>query len=67
MSEGQSRTQKIAHTIKVMLVLLDMFKTHPLSRQQSLVAWRITRRGHEFKVPMATTEEEPSPKETKTK
>lgn len=49
-----------------MLVLLDGFDAHPLSRQQSLIAWGITRWGHELEVSMTTTKEEPSSEVTET-
>lgn len=66
MGEGQGGTQQVAHTIEVMLVLLDGFNAHPLSRQQSLIAWGITRWGHELEVSMTTTKEEPSSEVTET-
>lgn len=61
MGEGQGGTEQVAHTVEVVLVLLDGFNTHPVSRQQSLVTRGIARRGHELEVPMTTTKEEPSP------
>lgn len=64
MCERQGWTQKVAHAFKIVLVLLDGFNTHPLSRQQSLVARGIARRGHELEVSMTTTKEEASPEET---
>lgn len=55
MGEGQGGTQQVAYTAEVMLVLLDGFNAHPISRQQSLIARGIARRGHEFEVSMTTT------------
>lgn len=66
MCEGQCGTQQVAHTVEVVLVLLDGFDTHPVSWQQSLVARGIARRGHELEVSMTTTKEEPSPEVTET-
>lgn len=66
MGEGQGGTQQVAHAVKVVLVLLDGFNTHPVSRQQSLVARGIARRGHELEVSMTTAKEEPSPEVTET-
>lgn len=64
--EGQRGTQQVAHTLEVVLVLLDGFDTHPLSGQQSLVARGVARRGHELEVSMTTAEEEPSPEVSET-
>lgn len=61
MREGQRGAQQVAYAIKVVLVLLDGFDTHPLSRQQSLVARGIARRRHELKVAVTATEQEASP------
>lgn len=61
MREGQRGAQQVAYAVKVMLVLLDGLDTHPLSGQQSLVAWGIAGRRHEFEVPVAAAEQEASP------
>lgn len=66
MCEGLGGTKQIAHTTEVMLVLLDGFNTHPLPRQQSLIAWGIARWGHELEVSMTAAEEEPCPEVTGT-
>lgn len=66
MGEGHGGTQQVAHTVEVVLVLLDGFNTHSVSRQQSLVAWGIARRRHELEVSVTTTKEEPSPEVTET-
>lgn len=60
-SEGLGGAQQVAHAIEVMLVLLNGFNTHPLSRQKSLIARGIARRRHKLEVSMTTTKEEPSP------
>lgn len=62
--EGLGGTQQVADAIEVMLVLLDGFDAHPLSRQQSLIAWGITGWRHELEVSMTATQEEPSPEVT---
>lgn len=59
--EGLGGTQQVPDTAEVVLVLLDGFDAHPLSRQQSLVARGVAWWGHELEVSMATTQEEPSP------
>lgn len=66
MGEGQRGTQKVAHTVKVVLVLLDGFDAHPLSGQQGLVTWRVAWRWHELKVSMSTAEKEPNSEVTQT-
>lgn len=60
MCERQGGAQEVAHAAEIMFIFFDGFNTHPLSGQQSLVARGITRRGHEFEVSMATTEQKPS-------
>lgn len=64
MGEGQGRSQQIADTIKVMLVLLYGFNAHPVSGQQSFIAWGIAGWGHELKVSMTTTKKKSSPGKT---
>ena len=64
MCERLGGTKQVAHTIEVVLVLLDGFNTHPLPRQQSLVARGIAWWGHELKVSMTATKEESSPEVT---
>lgn len=54
--ERQRGAQQVAYTIKVVLILLDGFDTHPFSGQQSLVARGIAGRRHELKVSVATAE-----------
>lgn len=66
MSEGQGGAQQVAHAIKIMLVLLDGFNSHPFSWQKSLIAWGVARWRHELEISMTTTEEEPSPDVTET-
>lgn len=66
MSEGQCWTQKVAHTVEVMLVLLDGFDAHPLPGQQGLVTRRVAWWRHELKVSMSTAEEEPNSEVTQT-
>lgn len=66
MGEGLRGTQQVAYAMEVVLVLLDGFNTHPLSRQQSLVARGIARRGHELEVSMTTAKEETNPEVTET-
>lgn len=66
MGEGPGGTQQVTHTVKIMLVLFDGFNAHPLSGQQSLVAWGIARWGHEFEVSVTTTKEEASSEVTET-
>lgn len=56
MCERQSGTQEVADPIEIMLILFDGFNAHPLSGQQSLIAWGIARWRHEFEVSMTTTE-----------
>ena len=64
--EGLGGTQQVAHTVKVVLVLLDGLNAHPLSRQQGLVAGGIAGWGHEFEVSMTTAKKETSPGEPDT-
>lgn len=67
MGEGEGGTQKVSHAVEVVLVLLDGFDAHPLSGQQGLVTRGVAWRGHELKVSVSTTEEEPNSEVTESR
>lgn len=67
MREGQCGAQQVANSIKVVLVLLDGFDTHPFSGQQGLIARGVAGRRHELEVSVTTAKQEASPEVMKKK
>lgn len=59
--EGLSGTQQVANGLKIMLVLLDGLNPQTVPWQHCFVAWSVSRRWEELKIPMTPSEKKPQP------